>query len=165
MIDASKPNREALNAAALLASRTRTSDAPWSSGRRIGVLTTNVICAAVLVACWFGTAETASIDTEKHYLELAVAALIVTGAIDASLLLRGRQAVSLATAAVLACSAWAPTAGLAALVDATDDDVRVHVPGTTRLHRPLCLLALGKETIVVDDRDHPRLQRCEICEA
>lgn len=135
---------------------------PWTP--RVLALTagTSLLGVVLLVVGWFGTSGEARLADQVAGLDLAVIGSAVAAAGQAAWLLHGRRHVGLLRRQVLGGVEWARPVAPTTKGQASDDGARVVVPGTTRYHRPGCLLVAGKATEPLG-RGAASLSPCEVC--
>lgn len=126
------------------------------------VVVAGIAGAALLVGAWFGAADRTESSEQIAWLNLGVAGVLVTAAINGSWVLRGRQAVQHRLRTTLVT----PDLGL---VDVAARADQPHLLGTasrmTRYHHPECLLVRGK-TLTYESRaslERAGLRPCEMC--
>jgi hypothetical protein len=139
---------------------------PWSSEHVAFLLVANGLGAAIIAAGWYQASAAVALRSQLSWLELCVAGLLLAGTANALWLLRGRQAVTLGRMAVLSARQRAELFPIAApeAHASTVPPSLVWVAGTTRYHRPDCLLVAGKEATGLLEGDTADLQACEACE-
>ena len=126
------------------------------------VVVAGIAGAALLVGAWFGAADRTESSEQIAWVNLGVAGVLITAAVNGSWVLRGRQAVQHRLRAALA----PPDLDL---VDVAVRAEQPHLLGTaprmTRYHNPECLL-VGRKTLRYESRaglERAGLRPCEMC--
>jgi len=137
---------------------------PWAR-RQFGVLVAvNGLAPILLFIGWWASARGASLSREIAWLNLGVIAVVIAAAADVAWLAAGRRAVLaqrrriIADAIVVDRPEPSPTASTTGWV---------HIAGTSRAHRPGCILVAGKQAAPVDPAairaGGRHLRKCEVC--
>ena len=137
---------------------------PWSMSEAGTAFSTTVLGAGLLAWAWWETSGTADLDRQTTWTIVGILALVVIASGSFYWLVSGRRAVRARRDRLadrledsILVSGDGPAAGTTAGAAR-----RVAVTGTSRYHRPECLLVRGKETRAVTART--RLTACEMCE-
>ena len=150
-------------------------NSPWGSTERVllSVGWTLAVCAVGFA--WFATSDEAVLDDQVRWVAVAVAGMMVAGAVSGAWLLAGRRAVGLRARQALPL----PDEGeIAEVIDlrakvladgasttGADTVVPVAASGMRYFHRPECLLARGKPVDAAEAAEHIRAGRiaCQVC--
>lgn len=133
----------------------------WPSAALRMLLAVNVVGVAALVLAHGIADNTANLSHQVVWLNVSVVSLAVIAAADACWLIVGRRAVGRYRHWLLPSSPRAAD-GRPAARPGLESNL-VYVPGTTRAHRPNCLLVIGKPTMAAAEDDSHEL--CEVCGA
>jgi hypothetical protein len=134
---------------------------PWTRAQRRLVTALNLGGGILIGTAWAGSGGTDTIRGQIAWLNLATVGAVIAAVADAAWLYYGRRAVGRRRRRVvpdlLPVAASAPVAVAAG--------GWVWLPGTRRVHRPGCVLVLGKRVVAVKAAriSSERLMRCEVC--
>jgi hypothetical protein len=112
---------------------------PWRPGDTPAVLALNVLAAAGVAACWFGSAREIHFHDTLYWLQGAIVAVIVAGVGDGLWLLAGMRRIRERRRVLIETWPRQP------VVASTAEEAVVTAPRMTTYHRPGCLLVLGKK--------------------
>jgi hypothetical protein len=118
-----------------------------------------------LFISWWVASGTGKLDRQIAWMVVAIIGIVVIGAANFLWLLAGRRAVGARRRTLLegleALDADVLAKGGGAAL--TDAPVYVAVAGSTRYHRPSCLLVRGKAASPVDPKKRRNVTPCEMC--
>jgi hypothetical protein len=143
---------------------------PWGRSGLVVLAVLLVLGVAGITVGWAGAGGKATLDDQRGWLGLAIAALILTGFVMAGWLLVGMRRIALLRAPVVAEVRRRKRAELAARprvvrVEVDPPSGFAVLPGTRRYHRPDCLLLTGKDVAFGPIADHEADGRlpCGVC--
>jgi hypothetical protein len=121
-----------------------------------------VLGAALVLLSWWGAGGTARLSSQLAWVPVGMAGLVVLGVATAVWILVGRRAVRDRLAAM---GPMLPTGSGRPLAAAEPVETPVAVTGTSRYHRPSCVLVRGKRVSAATASDHEAGGRraCPIC--
>ena len=134
--------------------------APWSPDGLARLLLTNGAGLVILALGWYQASGQVTVRGQLTWLNVSLAGLGVGGIANGAWLLRGRQAVGMARAALV------QERGDTSPPHPGPDDRPVTGPGMTRFHRAACPFVAGKVVSPAPRADHVRrgLVPCEVCD-
>lgn len=139
----------------------------WPVVRLRWLIAAQAVSVAAILVAGRAAAGQAAVGDQVPWVSLAVTAAVVSGAGNALWLLHLRRATGLRSRALLASMAAGATEADLAPVDPAApeaDAPLVAVPGMTLVHRPGCLLVVGKRTEPAG-RDAGDREPCGWCRA
>lgn len=140
-----------------------TRPAPWTSDQLSRVLISNFVGLVVVLVGAYQAGRNTDVRSAMSWLNVSLAGVAIAGAGNALWLMRARQVMAGTKRTVLD----AATDLFAAPVATAGDGVAlVKVPGTIRVHRPMCALVAGKAGAenIARNEAVDRLVACEVCE-
>lgn len=136
------------------------SSLPWSHDDRIQLVIGNALGAAMVFAGWWTVSDQVAPSDQLGWFNLSLTGLLVSGVANAIWLSRALRAVRTARRLVLINPSHLSRAKPCEPRDRPHDVVAV--PGTSRYHRPDCLLVLGK-TVEPACRTTSDRVPCDVC--
>jgi hypothetical protein len=130
----------------------------WSRAARVWLVALTTASAGLLAVAHFGADAQGSLDRQLIWLNLAVAASIVSGCAQVGFLVIGRRAVLRLQRTVLDRRTGAGGPPAARDLEAFAPFETVTVAGTSWAHRPSCPLVAGKQLL-----PSGRLTACPVC--
>ena len=151
---------------------------PWGGAQVLGVTTANTVAVVVTLFAWWEASGTGKATEQVGLSSLALVGAVIALASNTWFLARGRQMIRGAQGVVLGDrrlmsyrpDAVAPdtngTNQYRTRAVAAPGGHHLTVPGTSRYHRPACLLVAGKNTDGATRSAHEQAGRtpCEVCE-
>lgn len=122
--------------------------------------------AVGLTVAWWQLSGTAQVNRLITWLNVAAAAVVVSGLGNMTWLLQGRRAVAARRRQLLPPPPATTPLGSAADTGPEEGGLRVAVPATTRYHRPGCPAVAGKpvERMPLDEHERAGRRPCGLCE-
>jgi hypothetical protein len=143
---------------------------PWTSDELTWWVAAQVLASLLVFVAWYQSAGELTARNELAWLNLGIVGLVIAGATNGLLLLRGRRRIGFARIFVLS-RVPAPGSRPARIPSPSSlghlaVGSLVSGAGMTRYHRPDCLLVADKvvEPVSLATRTECSLQPCELCE-
>jgi hypothetical protein len=134
---------------------------PWAAGELRALAAVNATAVLLLGAAWERAGTTATLDGQITWLNVGVAALVLSAGAHGATIFVGRRAIGRRRAQLLPD----PVVTTEPIGASSVGETWIWVAGTRRAHRPACPLTQGKVVVAADPdliREHSLL-RCEVC--
>jgi hypothetical protein len=137
--------------------------APWLSSMMLFWQALTAVTAIALIVAWYSVSGKSVFDDQKPGIDIAIAALILSCALDAMFILAGRRAVGLRREQLIS-SIPVPRRRVAATAAPVVDGL-VAGAGLTRYHRVACQFADGRNWPTASLAEHQAAGRtaCGVC--
>lgn len=137
---------------------------PWTPFAAMRLVLTNLMALAGLGLAWYEASEKVVVRDQFPWVNVAILAVIVSGVTNGTWFLLGRMALRRRRQRVLPATAQASEPFFGAPLEPAAP-VWVAATGTTRYHRPSCLLVTGRATVTASRAVHEREGRrpCGVC--
>jgi hypothetical protein len=138
---------------------------PWLPSMLLFWQVLTVVTGIALIMAWYSVSGKSVFDDQKTGINIAIAVLIISCALDAMFILAGRRAVGARREHLLSSVPVIPRRRGAATSSAPDLAGLVAGDGLTRYHRNSCQLAEGRDWPVASLAEHQAAGRtaCGVC--
>lgn len=142
---------------------------PWTVDDVLRVVAIDTVAGAACLTAYLLAAERATVEEQLGWVNMALAALVVSGCANVAWLLRGRRAVGLRYRGVFGrLGPRVETAGPPSITTTADAGASAPLiagDGLTRYHRHGCALAVDRDWPSATRADHEQAGRqpCGVC--